>query len=81
MLDGELLGVLPDLVTTRFGFHVVLVARRIPGKLLPYDEAKPQVAVVLARLAEERALGEYVRSLSPDARPGAPARGWGRTPA
>jgi peptidyl-prolyl cis-trans isomerase C len=64
VLDGERLGVLPDLVTTRFGFHVVLVARRIPGQLLPYEEARPQVAAALARLAEERALGEYVRGLA-----------------
>lgn len=64
VLDGELLGVLPDLVTSRFGFHVVLVARRIPGRLLPYEEARPEVAVILRRLGEERALGEYVRRLA-----------------
>jgi peptidyl-prolyl cis-trans isomerase C len=63
VLEGERLGVLPDLVATRFGFHVVLVARRIPGRVLPYEEAKAQVAAVLRRLGEERAIGEYVRRL------------------
>lgn len=63
VLEGEALGVLPDLVSTRFGFHVVQVARRIPGKRLPYEEAKAQVAAVLRRLGEERAIGEYVRRL------------------
>lgn len=65
VLEGERLGVLPDLVTTRFGFHVVLVARRIPGKRLPYEAAKDEVAAFLRRRGTERALGEYVRGLAP----------------
>lgn len=67
VLESELLGVLPDLVTTRFGFHVVLVARRIPGKLLPYEQAKREVAAFLRRRGTERALAEYVRGLAPPA--------------
>lgn len=63
VLHGELLGVLPELVATRFGFHVVLVARRIPGRVLPYEEARGQVAATLRARNAERALGEYVRSL------------------
>ena len=63
VLDGELLGVLPDLVTTRFGFHVVLVARRIPGQVLPYAQAREQVAAFLRQRGMERAIGEYVRGL------------------
>lgn len=64
VLEGGALGVLPDLVTTRFGFHVVLVARRIPGRVLPYEEARAQVRAVLRRRGEERAIGEYVRGLA-----------------
>lgn len=63
VLEGELLGVLPDLVTTRFGFHVVAVARRIPGRLLPYEEARGEVTALLRRRGTERAIGEYVRAL------------------
>jgi peptidyl-prolyl cis-trans isomerase C len=63
VLDGELLGVLPDLVATRFGFHVVQVARRIPGRVLGYEEARAQVASTLRERNAERALVEYVRSL------------------
>jgi len=65
VLEGERLGVLPDLVATRFGFHVVLVARRIPGKRLPYEQARDEVAAFLRRRGTERAIGEYVRSLDP----------------
>lgn len=63
LLEGERLGVLPELVTTRFGFHVVLVARRIPGRVVPYEDARSEVAAFLRRRAAERAIGEYVRSL------------------
>lgn len=65
VLDSERVGVLPDLVATRFGFHVVLVARRIPGRLLPFEEAREEVRAFLRQRATERALGEYVRSLAP----------------
>jgi len=64
VLEGALLGVLPDLVTTRFGFHVVLVARRIPGRVLPYEKAREQVATFLRQRGTERAIGEYVRRLA-----------------
>lgn len=63
VLEGELLGVLPDLVATRFGFHVVLVARRIPGRVRPYEEVRGEVAAYLRQRAAERAIGEYVRRL------------------
>jgi len=63
VLEGELLGVLPDLVATRFGFHVVLVARRIPGRMRPYEEVRGEVAAYLRQRAAERAIGEYVRRL------------------
>lgn len=63
VLEGELLGVLPDLVSTRFGFHVVLVARRIPGRTVPFDEARAEVAAFLRQRAAERAIGAYVRGL------------------
>ena len=64
VLEGERLGVLPDLVTTRFGFHVVLIARRIPGRAVPYEEARAEVASLLRQRGMERAIGECVRGLS-----------------
>jgi peptidyl-prolyl cis-trans isomerase C len=63
VLDSTLLGVLPDLVATRFGFHVVQVARRIPGRVLPFEEARGQVAACLRERNAERAIGEYLRNL------------------
>lgn len=63
LFAGETVGVLPELVATRFGFHVVLVARRVPGRALPYEEVRSGVAALLRERAMERTVREYVRSL------------------
>jgi len=64
---GNELGVLPRLVATRYGFHIVAVDLRIPGELLPYDAVAERVANELRTAAERRALGQYVRVLAGDA--------------
>ena len=57
-------GVLPQLVTTRYGFHVVEVVRRIPGRPLPFAQVQARIAEHLSRRAEERALAQYVQVLA-----------------
>jgi peptidyl-prolyl cis-trans isomerase C len=57
-------GVLPTLVATRYGFHVVAVERRIPGKRLPFEAVAERVAGFLAARVEERALKQYVEVLA-----------------
>jgi hypothetical protein len=42
----------------------VLVARRIPGRVVPYGEARAEVAALLRQRGIERAIGEYVRALA-----------------
>ena len=58
------IGVLPHLVTTRFGFHVVEVVRRIAGRPLPYEHVRSHIADYLSMRAEERALTQYVQVLA-----------------
>jgi peptidyl-prolyl cis-trans isomerase C len=60
----EATGVLPELVATRYGFHVVQVERRIPGRALPYERAEPKIARHLRERRQERALRDYVRALA-----------------
>jgi peptidyl-prolyl cis-trans isomerase C len=60
--------VLPQLVTTRYGFHVVEVLRRIPGRPIPFAHAQARIAEHLTRRAEERALAQYVQVLAGRAR-------------
>ncbi len=61
--DGPL-GVLPRLVKTRFGFHIVAVDRRIEGRPLPFEIVREQIAERLAQRVQEVALRQYVRLLA-----------------
>jgi peptidyl-prolyl cis-trans isomerase C len=64
VFEGGELGVLPGLVNTRYGFHIVAVDRRIPGEPLPFGAVAERVARELRAAAEQRALGQYVRVLA-----------------
>jgi peptidyl-prolyl cis-trans isomerase C len=64
IFEGSELGVLPKLVNTRYGFHIVAVDRRIPGEPLPFEAVAERVARELRAAAEQRALGQYVRVLA-----------------
>ena len=68
VFGGSAVGVLPRLVTTRYGFHIVEVVRRIAGKTLPFEQARTQIANLLATRSEARALAQYVRVLAGRAR-------------
>lgn len=61
-------GVLPQLVTTRYGFHVIEVVRRIPGRALPFEQAHARIAEFLTEASEARALAQYVQLLAGRAR-------------
>lgn len=58
------IGVLANLVTTRHGFHIIAVDRRIEGKQLPYELVREEVAAELRKRSEARALSQYVRILA-----------------
>ncbi|GGA32213.1 peptidylprolyl isomerase [Dyella nitratireducens] len=64
LFEGTALGVLPQLVKTRFGFHIVAVDQRVPGKSLPFEHVHDRVADDLHGDAEARALSQYVRVLA-----------------
>jgi peptidyl-prolyl cis-trans isomerase C len=57
-------GVLPELVHTRYGFHIVVVDRRIPGRALPFDAVRDRIAASLTARVQERALRQYVQVLA-----------------
>ncbi|CAN0640263.1 peptidylprolyl isomerase [Burkholderia cepacia] len=68
LFDSDGLGVLPKLVNTRFGFHIVCIERRVPGDLVPFDEAAAQIAAYLSERVRERAIRQYVAILAGGAR-------------
>lgn len=61
------LGVLPRLVHSRFGFHVVEIAAREPGTPAEYEAVRTAVAATLERQAFVIALQQYLRVLAGEA--------------
>jgi peptidyl-prolyl cis-trans isomerase C len=57
-------GVLPQLVRTRFGFHVVEVVRRVAGRVVPFELVHLRIADDLCARAERHALAQYVQVLA-----------------
>lgn len=57
-------GVLPRLVATRFGLHVVEVLAREPGMQRPYEDVRPAVAQALRQQAFVTALRQYLQLLA-----------------
>ncbi len=61
-------GVLPGLVQTRYGFHIVQVERRVAGRRLDFDLVRERIAAYLTSRVQERALRQYLRVLAAQAR-------------
>jgi peptidyl-prolyl cis-trans isomerase C len=60
-------GVLPQLVATRYGFHVVCVDHRVPGQRVPFEHVARSIAAQLEAQVTARALQQYVTLLAADA--------------
>jgi peptidyl-prolyl cis-trans isomerase C len=59
--------ILPELIKTRYGFHIVAIDRRMPGETLPFDMVRDRIAERLEALVEKRALQQYVAILAGEA--------------
>jgi peptidyl-prolyl cis-trans isomerase C len=64
LFGSSAIGVLPQLVTTRYGFHIVEIAHRTPGRALPFEHVHASIAASLASASEARALAQYVKVLA-----------------
>lgn len=64
LFADESIGVLPRLVSSRYGFHVVAVDRRIAGTPLPFEAVHERIAARLAARVWEKALAQYVQVLA-----------------
>lgn len=54
---------LPRLLETRFGLHIVRVARRVAGRLLPYEQVSKPIAHALHAANQDAAWRQYVTIL------------------
>jgi len=66
--DEKLAGLQTRLVQSRFGFHIVDIVEREPGRPVPYEQARERIAGVLAQRARLTALHQYIRVLAGRAR-------------
>jgi len=57
-------GLLPQLVNTRYGFHIVEVVRRIAGRRAEFGRVREAIAARLDASAQARALRQYVQVLA-----------------
>jgi len=67
LFNGTYTGIYPQLVRTRFGFHILCVERREPGRTLPFEVVQGRI---LDRLSERMSAGviaRYVRQLAASA--------------
>ncbi len=64
VFGNDRLGVLPQLVATRYGFHVIRVDHRVAGRTLPFEAVRERIARELSTSVEARALRQYVEVLA-----------------
>lgn len=60
---GAHIGVLPRLISTRFGFHIVRVQDRLPGHVQPFAAVHTAIAQTLEKQAYVTALRQYLNLL------------------
>lgn len=63
--EGE---VLPRLLETRYGLHVVRVRRHVAGRLRAYDDVSEDIAIVLAAASRDMAWRQYASFLAGQAK-------------
>ncbi len=64
LFDGDATGVVPRLINTRYGFHIIHVAHRIDGKQLPFEMVNDRIAEFLSDQVQRNALRQYVQILA-----------------
>jgi peptidyl-prolyl cis-trans isomerase C len=60
-------GVLPDLVKTRYGFHIVQVERRIDGEPLPFESVHKSIERFLCEYVRHKSIQQYLTLLASEA--------------
>ena len=67
LFNGTYTGIYPQLVRTRFGFHILCVDRREPGRTLPFEIAQARILERLSERMSAGTLARYVRQLAASA--------------
>ncbi|MFW5825379.1 MAG: peptidylprolyl isomerase [Marinobacter sp.] len=57
-------GLNPELIESRYGWHIVRVDQRIDGEQLPYEYVRPQIRQYLSESVTRRAFRQYLQVLA-----------------
>ncbi len=57
-------------VETRYGFHVIRLERRVPGRELPFEAVRERIAEYLVERSRRLAIAQYVARLAAHAQLG-----------
>ena len=57
-------GLNPELIETRYGWHLVRIDQRIDGEQLPFEHVKPQIRQYLSESVTRRAFRQYLQVLA-----------------
>lgn len=57
-------GLNPELIESRYGWHIVRVDQRIDGEQLPYEHVKPNIRQYLSESVTRRAFRQYLQVLA-----------------
>lgn len=64
IFDATATGVLTRLVTTRYGFHIVAIDKRVAGQRVPFEAVREKIAARLTEQVSRKALEQYVAVLA-----------------
>ncbi len=68
LFNGAYVGIYPQLVKTRYGFHVLAVDRRETGRRVPYEAVRDRIVGLLRERSQRDTLARYVSRLAARAR-------------
>jgi peptidyl-prolyl cis-trans isomerase C len=57
-------GLLPRLVQSRYGLHIIEILERVPGRQLPFEQSQQRIAAQLAQQSRAKALHQYMQLLA-----------------
>ncbi|MFZ6771311.1 peptidylprolyl isomerase [Undibacterium sp. SXout7W] len=55
--------IIPQLVETRFGLHIIQLGRKVEGRLLPFDEIESRIAAAMHQASHDHAVRQYLQLL------------------
>ena len=60
-------GLMPQPVESRYGYHIVFIARKVAGKQLPFSVVQQKIADYLNEKVRRKAVAQYIHTLIVDA--------------